>query len=197
MKQLTLKERISRSFNKLGVFFNKSLGNHSYDRTSEKPKREKIKKNIYDCFAFTLYPPDFIDIQERIQEHNRLQLITHSESINSKDKALIEIVKKADILFLSSGASAFDIDGFFKKVGIHNKTVIIVSALPPFEYKQWIKSRIDYHFKKIFIYNIDDFEAAMKPVLNELDGVAASSDLTDGNTVLQEQEQSNWNEKKI
>ncbi|GAA4790776.1 hypothetical protein GCM10023231_18320 [Olivibacter ginsenosidimutans] len=195
MKQQTFKEKIGLFFGKL---MGKSVQSSKYrphsketiendsqasplspDLSAINPQRVTTKKDTYKCFTFMLYERDSASISQRILEHDRLHLVTQSESLDHEDENLVENAKKADILFFSSGDRVFDIDRFLEKVGIYDKMIVVVSTYDPYMYKEWIKGRVDCHFRKREILVSEYFEIAMKPVLDDLDGIASLPNLID------------------
>ena len=143
-----------------------------------------------------LYERDSASIRQRILEHDRLHLVKQSESLDHEDENLVENAKNADILFFSSGDRVFDIDKFLEKVGIHDKMVVVVSTYDPYRYKEWIKGRVDCHFKKREILISEYFEIAIKNVLNDLDGIAPLPNLLDDDDIAEMEAVYAWKERK-
>lgn len=190
MKQRAFKEKINLFFHKLfgrldkpdskkDIVTDNQTARLSPDLSAINPQRLTTKKDIYKCFTFMLYRPDTVRISQRILDHDRLHLVMQSECLDYENEILVKNAKNADILFLSSGARETDIDRFLEKVGIQDKMVIVVSVFDPWTYKEWIKARVDCHFDKVNIHKSELFKTAIKPVLDDLDGIAPLPELKD------------------
>jgi|GEM_PF-4798984 len=140
------------------------------DDVQQSARQKMPKKEVYNCFIFMLYFLDLPQLCDLVEEHERLSIRTYTDFIDLEDDKLIDAAKQSDIILLSSGGGAFDIDGFLKEIDISDKIVVIVSAFGPETYRRWIKSRTDFHMQKVQLYNADLFTEFMNVVLEELDG---------------------------
>lgn len=128
------------------------------------------RKDTYSCFVWQLYEFDLPALRDRVLEHKRLSLSAYTDFIDQEDEALVAAAKSSDILLLTSGGGVFDVDGFLKLVGISEKMVVLVSTMPIESARSYIKSRMDFHIPKDFIYRASEFRPYMKKILKELDG---------------------------
>lgn len=134
------------------------------------PRKQTPKKDVYSCFVWQLYGFDLPALRDRVEEHERLSLAADTDFIDKDNTKMVAAAKSADILLLTSGAGIFDVDGFLKLVDISEKMVVLVSTRPIESTRSYIKSRMDFHIPKEFIYRKQEFRPFMKSILKELDG---------------------------
>lgn len=134
------------------------------------PRKPTPKKAVYKCLVWQLYVFDLPVLRDRITAHDRLSLTAYTDFLDHESEELIEAARSSDILLLTSGGGAFDVDGFLKKVDIGDKVTVLVSTLPVEAVRNYIKSRLDFHMPKHLIYHKQDFQQFMEGILTELDG---------------------------
>lgn len=134
------------------------------------PRDRTPRKDVYNCFVFMMYFFDLPPVRGNVEKHERFNLVGYTDFLDQENDEMMERARQADVLLLSSGAGVFDMDGFLKAIDISKKAVIVVSGLPPSSYEGWITSRIDFHFTKYDMVNLDGFNEHMAEVLKDLDG---------------------------